>query len=347
VTGTADATNSLVGSNDHDEVGLVVTALANGNYVVASPTWNGGRGAATWGDGAAGVTGPVSATNSLIGTNAMEAVGYSVTPLSNGNYVVRSPYWSGSRGAATWGDGTQGVTGTVDATNSLVGSSPNDYVALHVTALSNGDYVVSTPDWNGWRGAATWGDGAAGVTGTVDASNSLVGGSPDDEVGLGVTPLSNGHYVVASPNWNAGGAPRHGAATWGNGSAGVTGTIDDTNSLVGSRAGDQVGLGVTALANGNYVVSSPLWNGLRGAATWGNGTAGITGATDARNSLVGSNAGDQVSSGSPGFGGVTALANGNYVVLSPQWNGQRGAATWGDGTAGITGTIDPSNSLVG
>jgi len=45
-----------------------------------------------------------------------------VTALSNGNYVVESPYWNGQRGAATWGDGSAGVTGPVDATNSLVGT---------------------------------------------------------------------------------------------------------------------------------------------------------------------------------------------------------------------------------
>ena len=41
--------------------------------------------------------------------------------------------------------------------------------------------------------------------------------------------------------------------------------------------------------------------------------------------------------------GVTALSNGNYVVLSPCWdNGpaaDAGAVTWGDGTSGVTGTV--------
>ena len=40
--------------------------------------------------------------------------------LPNGNYVVSSPYWSGL-GAAAWGNGSVGVTGTVDSSNSLVG----------------------------------------------------------------------------------------------------------------------------------------------------------------------------------------------------------------------------------
>jgi hypothetical protein len=41
------------------------------------------------------------------------------TALSNGNYVVASRYWNGARGAATWGSGTTGVRGTIDASHRL------------------------------------------------------------------------------------------------------------------------------------------------------------------------------------------------------------------------------------
>ena len=68
----------------------------------------------------------------------------------------------------------------------------------------------------------------------------------------------------------------------------------------------------------------PYWdNGAAtdaGAVTWGSGTAGVSGVVSAANSLVGSTANDQV-----GYGGVTALSNGNYVVRSPAWD--NGAAT--------------------
>src|SRR5262249_30537434 len=150
---------------------------------VRSPYWNGYRGAATWGSGTTGVSGAVSESNSLVGSSANDQVGLSVTALSNGNYVVRSPDWNGNRGAATWGSGTTGVSGTVSASNSLVGSSPNDQVGLSVTALSNGNYVVGSPSWNANRGAVTWGSGTSGVTGVVSESNSLVGSSPNDFVG--------------------------------------------------------------------------------------------------------------------------------------------------------------------
>ena len=64
-----------------------------------------------------------------------------MTALSNGNYVVRSPYWDNGAatdaGAVTWGNGTSGVTGVVSAANSLVGSTAGDRVGYDgVTALS-------------------------------------------------------------------------------------------------------------------------------------------------------------------------------------------------------------------
>src|SRR5208282_5967677 len=174
-----------------------------------------------------------------------------------------------SAGAVTWGSGTAGVSGAVSATNSLVGSTANDQVGgvlgVGVTALSNGNYVVSSPNWNNGAaasaGAVTWGSGTVGVRGPVSATNSLVGSTANDGVGTIVTALSNGNYVVSSPNWNNGAAAYAGAATWGSGTAGVSGPVSATNSLVGSTANDLVGNGrVTALSNGNYVVSSPYWN---------------------------------------------------------------------------------------
>jgi hypothetical protein len=345
VAGTVGAGDSLVGTISEDQVGLDgVVALSNGNYVARSSTWNGGRGAATWADGTVGNTGTIDATNSLVGSTTGDQIGFNTTALSNGNYVVGSPQWNGGRGAATWADGTAGISGTIDATNSLVGSDPQDYVGSGIVPLPNGNYVVRSLGWNGFRGAVTWGDGGGGITGTVDAGNSLVGTNPDDYVGVGgIVPLSNGNYVVRSERWNG----DRGAVTWGNGTGGVAGLIDATNSLIGSAAGDRVGFaGVTVLGNGNYVVNSPYWGGGqatgRGAVTWGDGSSGVVGVIDAGNSLVGSRPGDFV-----GILGTTALGNGNYVVGSPLWQGGRGAATWGDGTAGVTGTIDAGNSLVG
>ena len=155
---TGALVSALRGSSANDYVGNYgVTALSNGNYVVASSGWaNAGAtnaGAVTWGSGTSGVTGVVSAANSLVGSSTGDNIGnYGITALGNGNYVVLSPNWdNGSAtdaGAATWGNGTSGVTGVVSAANSLVGSSTGDKVgASGVTALSNGSYVVRSLFW--------------------------------------------------------------------------------------------------------------------------------------------------------------------------------------------------------
>jgi hypothetical protein len=166
-----------------------------------------------------------------------------------------------------------------------------------------------------------------------------------------VTALNNGNYVVISENWDNGAVTNVGAVTWGSGTTGRSGAVSSANSLVGSTASDQVGSsGVTALNNGNYVVRSPNWdNGAVanvGAVTWGSGTTGRSGAVSSANSLVGSTADDRV-----GSSGVTALNNGNYVVISENWdNGavvDAGAVILGDGTLGTSGAVEAANSVLG
>ena len=150
--------------------------------------------------------------------------------------MVSSPNWDGAAanvGAVTWGDGTTGISGAVSSSNSLVGSTTNDGVGnFSVIALSNGNYVVRSPNWDGAAadvGAVTWGDGTTGISGTVSSSNSLVGSTNSDGVGdFSVTALSNGNYVVRSPNWD-GAAADVGAVTWGNGTTGISGTVSGGN----------------------------------------------------------------------------------------------------------------------
>ncbi|OWK47467.1 beta strand repeat-containing protein [Fimbriiglobus ruber] len=386
--GEISPSNSLVGSTTNDYVGgeLTFTALPftfgsgqtvyeasysfspditvlnNGDYVVRSPDWtNGGAsaaGAVTFGNGATGVSGDVNTTNSLVGSQADDKVGSGgITALGNGNYLVVSPLWangsSTTAGAVTFANATAAPTGTIDATNSLIGSAKGDGIGSGgITPLTNGNYVVDSPSWANQTGAVTFGTAASGVVGVVSSADSLVGDAPGDSVGGGVTALTNGNYVVASPDWANGSASSAGAVTFGNGTTGVIGVVNSMNSLVGSTTGDHVGSGVpgsTALSNGNYVVSSPSWsNGSAssaGAATFGNGTTGVAGVVSSGNSLVGENTGDQVGKT------ITALGNGNYVVGSPMWaNGgaaAAGASTFGNGVAGVSGLVSPSNSLVG
>ena len=346
--GAVSEDNSLVGAATDDKVGVQVTALSNGHYVVGSRLWHGEVGAATWGSGTAGVTGEVSAANSLVGTTAGDWVGYDVAVLTTGAYVVLSPDWDNpgtaakaplvNVGAVRRCSGTTTCSGAVSVSNSLVGSHAEDRVGYGATALPGGDYVVKSPYWNGEQGAATWCSGASGCKGSVSADNSLVGSHAGDRIGAGVDALAKGNYVVHTEKWNE----DRGAITWCNGATGCTGTVSALNSLVGSAAGDQVGDTGALLTNGHYVVGSPAWSGGKGAATWCSGVKGCKGSDiSASNSLVGSVAGDQVGNS------ITALTNGHYVVQSPYFKLSMGAATWGNGAAGVTGEVTAGNSLVG
>lgn len=357
VVGSISASNSLVGSTYGDGVGFAVTPLANGNYVVASPSCHNGTapqvGAVTWGNGAVGVTGVASNSNSLIGGQAYDRVG-DIVPLANGNYVVVSKNWKWGTitqaGAVTWMDGSRPASGVVSPDNSLVGSSVYDAQQLSVVPLPNGNYVVANSSWNRGviadAGAVTMVDGTRGKTGVVTATNSLVGTASNDQVGFGVIVLANGNFVVSSPYWDNGSITNAGALTWCSGVFGLTGVISSLNSLVGTRA-YEVG-GVTPLHDGNYFAVSN-WHSAEGlavgAVTWGSGTSGLRGTISAANSLIGTKEGDEQ------FLRVTELANGNGLLGFAHWdNGpavDAGAVTWFSSAGGPTGEISPSNSLVG
>ncbi len=416
ISGAVSQSNSLVGTNSLDFMWSTIAPLQNGNYVICSPNWQNGTamraGAVTWGDGVTGISGEVSVSNSLVGTNSYDQVGYfGITELTNGNYVVLSSFLAAAPAdngwAVTWGDGNRGVTGVISTDNSFTGANSAGYVL----PLQNGNYLYINYSSNNGSirraGAVTWCDGTIGRKGVLSSENSLVGSYEYDQVGIGgVTLLNDDNYVVKSPSWRNGDMSYAGAVTWANGSIGISGEITPSNSLVGntygsgvgsggvfdlgngnilvsspgwdgdlgavtfskgngslvgnvtllnslvgSSSGDRIGSnGITVLANGNYVVSSPNWNNGNasgtGAATWGSGSSGVVGKVTGSNSLIGTNPGDQASSG-----GVLALANGNYVVRSPRWNGVSapgaGAVTWGNGKTGITGNISRSNSLTG
>jgi hypothetical protein len=134
----------------------------------------------------------------------------------------------------------------------LVGSTADDQVSgLAVVTLTNGNYVVLSSDWDNGAatnaGAATWGNGTTGITGTVSVTNSLVGSRANDQVGSGsvgdgITALSNGHYVVFSPDWDNGAVADAGAVTLGDGHGGTVGPITAYNSARGSAAGGGVSL---------------------------------------------------------------------------------------------------------
>lgn len=118
----------LYGPTGSGQFGLSVTVLPSGNMVVTDPGYDT---ASTQNVGAVYLYhgGTHALISTLTGSSANDAVGGGgVVVLTNGNYIVRSPSWSGNRGAVTWGDGTSGSSGSVSAQNSLVGSSAGELV---------------------------------------------------------------------------------------------------------------------------------------------------------------------------------------------------------------------------
>ena len=297
---------------------------------------------------------PASSQIDLVGPGGSVNFGEKVDILPNGNLLIWDEHFNGDRGAVYLYNGATHVL-----ISQLTGTNPGDLVGgdlslpIDFSPVGNNAGLILSPQWSNQAGAVTWFDFTTGVNGQVSAANSLVGSQANDQVGsAGVNHLSNGDYVVASPNWANGGNAAAGAVTWGNGNTGVLGAVGSGNSLIGCQANDQVGSGgVAALNNGNYVVASPNWanggNAAAGAVTWGDGTTGaVVGAVSQLNSLIGSQASDLV-----GSGNVVPLNNGNYVVASPNWANsamlQAGAVTWVNGLSGLAGVVTTTNSLVG
>lgn len=347
----------LTGSKAGDKVGSTVHALKSGDYVVCSPSWANGTadsaGAVTWCSGSAGIDGVVSVANSLVGTQSGDMVGTMVfISTSSNDYAVTSIFWANGNqkraGSVTWASGP--LKGAVSPQNSLVGNSEGDMVGTAVHQLKGGQVLVTSMGWAGGKGAVTWCPRFGGVTGVVSSANSLVGSQSGWGFagGLAAYPLRNGHYVVANPNWSNGSISAAGAVVWCNGTTGRKGVFSGDIGLKGDRLGGNVGAMVTPLENGNYVVSSGMWqsmsDGLFGAVTFCLGDRLTTATVSESNSLVGLGP-------MPSFTRPTALTNGHYVVASPNWGDEsvlnRGAVTWCNGTTGRTGKVGVANSLVG
>lgn len=351
--------------------------LPNGNYLVIGSI--NGQFSATWANGNTGLTIARSVNNSFIG-------GGNIGVLGSGAYVITTPNWNGNRGAVTWCKADGSTVGSANSNNSLVGANPNDYVGSGViTALTNNNYVVCSPSWNGKLGAATLCKSDGSTIGLVSSSNSLVGTNVNDSIGSGssgnsidgVSALTNGNYIVKSPNWNN----YKGAVTWGNGVTGITGQINTNNSLIGFNIGERLGTaaiydagpyvgklylyGRSALKNGNYIVPTTSWNSNTGAVTWCNGKIGTTGVVNNQNSLVGvttinnlnypvilatvlySFTLDESASYSLGPNYYLGNLSDNYVIQGVDKNTNKATVTWGNGTGGTTGSPNSCNTVYG
>lgn len=210
---------------------------------------------------------------------------------------------------------------------------------LGVYKLPNGNIVVTDPEFKVAAGSVFLYDGK-----TLGLISQLDGQFPGNHVGSdGVIILPTGNFLVLSSKWGG----QTGAVTWCDKNTGCNGSISPSNSITGNQIGDSIGTkeNIIVLANGNWLLRSQYSN--RGAVTWGSGTAPVAGNISPQNSLVGSAYGDNIGRTTSIFLLINPLKNGNYVVVSPDWNSNRGAVTFCLGNGTCVGEVTSTNSLVG
>ena len=236
-------------------------------------------------------------------------------------------------------------------------------IAGPVGSGSFGSSIITLPNGNFIVGDAGYDEGGLTDIGAVYLYNgatlalisTLKGSSTNDRVGTSsaITVLTGGqHFVVSSSGWNMpGGAADVGAVTLCSVTTGCNGTVSAAHSLIGATANDQVGLsGITALANGNYVVRRSGWDNSgvadANALTWcqaaSNSCAGQT--VSAANSLVGTAASDCI-----GSSGITAPPNGNFSSTTTGWGGCSLTRTYNMLITGTcaTITVNPASLAAG
>ena len=303
----------ITGDDADDNLGSGgVTTLTNNNYIVSTPldtvSGNVAAGSVRLVDGSTGVQ--IGAA--IEGDNPGDSIGTGGTiSLTNGNYAIGSPADDAgaiSNGSAQLVDGVSGIQ--IGA--SIVGDGGNDGLGF-VTALANGNFAVAAPDDDVGPGPTINGGSVRLVDGTTGAQIGIAieGDATNDKLGFGDTiSLANNNFVIASIDDEVGPVVKAGSVRLVNG---VTGLEIGINA--GNNANDQLGFsatGVTALTNDNFVIASQLDD--TGLAD--NGSVrlidGVTGLPIVGGTITGGTVSDQL-----GSGGVTALANNDYVIVSP------------------------------
>jgi hypothetical protein len=307
--------SSLAGDVADDQLGSRIITLENNNYVIAS-TSDDENGIANAGsvrliNGSTGVqigaTLAGDVTSDYLGSN-------SITVLANNNYVIASS--SDNENGIVNAGSVRLVNGNTGEQigSSLAGDVADDQLGRSsITALANNNYIIASEfdDENGIvnAGSVRLMNGNTGV----QIGATLAGDVAYDRLGSSsITALANNNYVIASSSDDENGIVNAGSVSLINGSTGVQigATIvgDNTSDFLGSSS-------ITALENNNYVVASENdnENGIVGAGSVRliNGSTGVQiGAT-----LAGDVEFDQL-----GSGGITVLANNNYVIASENDN---------------------------
>jgi filamentous hemagglutinin family protein len=339
-SGIVSASNSLIGTAAGD-FGSSNLNTQSGRIQLIAPNYGGGKGAVA-SLPASGMTGTLNSTNALVGSGVNDHIGSGGTASLSGKTLILSPQWSSNTGAITVVDFSAVVSGTVGLSNSLIGNAPGDQVgggySGSVLGFGTGHVLVTTPNWNGGRGAYTLLNSVNDIANTtVTAANSLTGITTSDFSSVYVDPYSISNKVLfTAPNYNGGTANGIGAV----GAVGVGATVlDSSNSLVGSAAGDHVGSGGIINLGTHSYVASPKWQNATGAVTFYTGTLPTGVISGATNSWVGESAGDQVGAN---MQVVEFRAGSTGVMLNRRW----GAGTLTNGKGAITYITDFSHGTV-
>ncbi|MCU0868199.1 MAG: filamentous hemagglutinin N-terminal domain-containing protein [Burkholderiales bacterium] len=373
-TGFLDSTRSFVGFSTVDRLatGGFVT-LGSDHAAWVSSSFRSNTGLVRVFPLSSPLLGQASQTSSLIGGRTGDRVGETgVIAIDGSRYAVFSHLWNDQRGAVTFGNLGSPRNGVVDATNSLVGTTAGvngDRVGLSYTTqffnLTGSDrWLLASREWNNSRGAWTVVNPAALPTGTIDASNSLVGSTSFDSAdSVAFAGGGGGNYFIVAPNWNNGvnadaGAVIRGVAV----SNERTGLISSANAVVGSHSGDRIGQisgdSVRRFTTNSetLLIASPNWNGARGAITRVDATfsAGVVGAS---NSFVGVTLDDRIGERLIRLRGDTLTDDGNFIAIAQNYNNgaaaNAGAVTFIHrvngllDTGDVTGTPNDDNSLRG
>jgi hypothetical protein len=287
-----------------DRFGHSVAVLGNGNIVVTDPY----DFTAAIQAGAVHLYNPLLSVTpfaSLHGGSIAALMGLGgITVLANDNFVVHSPGGVNNVGTVQLIDGSAGT----QIGPTLAGSLPDDFDRRKITALANGNYVVSTSREDiGGRvdaGAVRLFSGASGTQIGV----ALVGDVALDRMGSdGTKALPNSNFVVLSPFDDESGVVDAGSARLMSGTTGAP----VGPGLVGETTGDVDSSWFESLENGNFVLAASSYDegGVVDAGSvrlFSSTTGDLIGAP-----IVGDIAGDQV-----GTGPIVALGNGNFVIAS-------------------------------
>jgi len=329
---------TIEGDDANDSIGLFVTALGNDNFVIASPFDDVDPGSGNLVDAGSvrlvsGLDGTVldlikgsTAGDTIFGLGGIGSGG--IIALSNNNYVIASPgpLLEGSVQLASGVDGT--LIGTA-----INGNDPLSSAVTFVTAMTFGNYVISSTLDNGGAGSVRLVNGTNGdeITGDLPA---LAG--PGDNFGF-ITAINNNHFVITAPlddiDLGAGLVADVGSVRLVNGADGV---VVPTSVIEGTIAGELFGFGDTiALTNNNYAVASVFDD----VSLTDDGSVRLVGGSDGVeiNLLQGDDMGDQLSYNLPAVG-ITALTNNNFVIasrLDDEGGTDNGSVRLVDGATGL------------